>query len=308
MRDSTNHDGAEKPNSSEEPNTPSPHEDDLRSIMFGRPGRSQIDVGSGDFSSEAQPESQPVWTDAASEQITSGDPTWHGRDDEVVERPFEREYQHPPDYADAESEEDDRHPLALSRFGPPAGFGRRLIAYLIDNAVTIVILSLLFPLMLGRPYIDYEAIAAEIEAAGDEVAALPTATPVLGNVDQQAQGDDFVANSNETQSLGELFGGLFLAFAVTTIYNTILVGIWGTTVGKRILNVYVLDGDGNITGIPLAFARALATIVSTLIFYIGYLFILRSDHRALHDLLVGTYAITLRSSERPTQREQRMAD
>ena len=308
MRDSANHGDAEEPSDTGAHDIVPPHEDDLRSIMLGPPRRIQADVGAGEFSADAKSEAEPGWSDVAAERPVSEDPPWIGRETEVVDRPFEREYQQPPSYADVESDEEERHPRALSRFGPPAGFGRRLIAYLIDNAVTIIILSLLFPLLLGRPYIDYEAIAAEIEAAGDEVAALPTATPVLGNVDQQAQGDDFVASSNETQSLGELFGGLFLAFAVTTIYNTILVGIWGTTVGKRILNIYVLDGDGNITGIPLAFARALATIVSTLIFYIGYLFILRSDHRALHDLLVGTYAITLTTSERPNQREQPMAD
>ena len=276
--------------------------------MLERPRPTQIEVGSGDFSADAKSEPEPTWSDATSEQSEIDDPPWRQHDDRVVDRPFEREYEPQPPYTDVASNDDERHPAALSRFGPPAGFGRRLIAYLIDNAVTIVILSLLFPLLLGRPYIDYDAIVAEIEAAGDEIAALPTATPVLGSVDQPSKANGSISTSEQTVSWTEVFAGLFLAFAVTTVYNTILVGIWGTTVGKRILNVYVLDGNGYITGIPLAFARSVATIISTAIFYIGYLFILRSDHRALHDLLVGTYAVTLTSAERPQPREHRVAE
>ena len=285
-----------------------PHEDDLRSIMLGRPAREQPDVGSGQFSADAKSDSEPAWTDVASETPAVDDTPWRGRDDYGAETQRDREFQPPPFYADESSEFDERHPRALSRFGPPAGFGRRLIAYLVDNAVTIVILSLLFPFLLGRPYIDYEGIMSEIESAGDQVAALPTATPVLDSADPPPQSEGGNSSSGEPQSWADVFAGLFLAFAVTTVYNTILVGIWGTTVGKRLLNVYVLDANGNIPGIPLAFARALATIVSTAIFYVGYLFILRSDHRALHDLLVGTYAVTLTAEERPTPREQRGTD
>ena len=276
--------------------------------MLERPRPRQIEVGPGDFSADAKSESEPTWSEAASGQSEIDDPPWRQHDDRVVDPPFEREYERPPLYPDSAADDQERHPPALSRFGPPAGFGRRLVAYLIDNAVTIVILSLLFPLLLGRPYIDYDAIMAEIEAAGEEIAELPTATPVLGSVDQQSQANGSISTSEETVSWTEVFAGLFLAFAVTTVYNTILVGIWGTTVGKRILNVYVLDGNGDITGIPLAFARSLATIISTAIFYIGYLFILRSDHRALHDLLVGTYAVTLTSTERPQPREHQVAE
>ena len=180
------------------------------------------------------------------------------------------------------------------------------IAYLIDNAVTIVILSLLFPFILGRPYVDIDAITAEFEAASQQ--ALPTATPVLGTNGGPSQVAGSRAGDQEPQSVFDVFSGLLLAFTVTTIYNGMLVGAFGTTVGKRLMNVYILDQNGNIPGIPLAFGRALATIVSTAIFYIGYLFILRNDNRALHDLMVGTYAITLTSGEQPAHRQQQHAD
>ena len=276
--------------------------------MLERPARSRVDAGSGEFSAEAKSDDVPTWSDAVSDEPAIDENPWQETEGHQIEPQRAREYERPTFYGDESTEFDERHPSALSRFGPPAGFGRRLIAYLVDNAVTIVILSLLFPTLLGRPYIDYEGIMGEIEAASDQVAALPTATPVLGNADPQPQNSGTGSSSVETQSWADVFAGLLLAFTVTTVYNTILVGIWGTTVGKRLLNVYVLDGNGNIPGIPLAFARALATIVSTAIFYVGYLFILRSDHRGLHDLLVGTYAITLTAGERPTPRDERATE
>ncbi len=279
-----------------------PHPDDLRNVLLDRPQTQYEPVNTGDFSAEEKTEVEPVWSDTVSEPTSEEDQEWQGRRFEESEPQTDLEYQRPPFYAEFEAETDRGHPEAVANFGSPAGFGRRVIAYLIDNAVTIVILSLLFPFMLGRPYIDVEGITSEFEAASQQ--ALPTATPVLGSNGGPPQTNEPRADIAEPQSVFDVFAGLALAFAVTTIYNGILVGMFGTTIGKRLLNVYVLDGNGNIPGIPLAFGRALATIVSTAIFYIGYLFILRNDNRALHDLMVGTYAITLTSGEQPTHREQ----
>ena len=308
MRDSTSPDEANERDGSQDPSVTPPHEDDLRSIMFGRPIQPSEPIETGQYSVEAKSDAEPAWSDTASDTNATDDPPWQGLPSQVEEPTTDHEYQRPPFYTETEQADDDRHPRALSRFGPPAGFGRRLIAYLIDNLVTIVVLSLLFPLLLGRPYIDVDAITAEIDAASNELAALPTATPVLGSDTQISESDATSAAPSETQSISEIFAGLLLAFTVTTIYNTVLVGTWGTTIGKRALNVYVLDGNGNIPGIRLAFARSLATVVSTLIFYIGYLFILREDHRALHDHLVGTYAITLSTEEGPATRGEELVD
>ena len=282
-----------------------PHRDDLRTIMQDRETRIRSETPSGEFSSEVQPKTETAWPDAEPEPPRDVAP-WQGR---VPEPEPEREYDRPPFYSDVDAIEDDRHPPALARFGPPAGFGRRLAAYMIDNAISLVILSLLFPILIGRPYVDVDGILSEIDVAGSENTALPTATPVLGFDDEGTQSAAPSTTTGQQQSLNETLAGLLLAFGVTTIYNTILVGIWGTTVGKRALNVYVLDGDGNIMGIPMAFARALATIVSTLIFYVGYVFIaFRADHRALHDLLAGTYAVTLTTGEVPRMRPESNED
>ena len=303
MSDSKDDRSASNPNAADGSPTTTPHPDDLRNIMLGRPRPQYEAGGTGDFSAEAAPETDPVWSDAQSDVSTSDEPDWQTHSSDQAEPETQWEYQRPPYYAETEPEtETDRgHPDAVTRYGPPAGFGRRLIAYLIDNAITIVILSLLFPLILSRPYIDYEAITAELENASQQV-ALPTATPVLGSVEDAPQINAANSAESESQSVSDVFSGLALALFVTTVYNGILVGLLGTTVGKRALSVYVLDANGNVPGIPLAFGRALSTIVSTAIFYVGYLFILRHDNRALHDLMVGTYAITLTSDEKITPR------
>ena len=308
MRDSTSHGETGGTNDSEGSNIVPPHEDDLRSIMLTRPRRRVAETETGEYSAQGNQDAEPAWSDVATERPPVDDPPWQGRDIDSVEPRAEQTYEQPPFSTSSEAETDRSHPAAVARFGPPAGFGRRFIAYLIDNAVTIVILSLLFPTLLGRPYIDYEAIRTELEAVNEQVTALPTATPVLETQAQPTGNGGANTARADAPTWADTIAGLLLAFAVTTLYNTILVGLWGTTIGKRALNVYVLDANGNIMGIPLAFARALATIVSTAIFYIGYLFVFRNDNRALHDLLVGTYAITLTSEEKPMQRVDQQID
>jgi uncharacterized RDD family membrane protein YckC len=281
--------------------------------MLRRPRGHDSDIWTGEYSAPAKSDAEPTWSDVSGSDVNAepipGDvPSWHRHDGDLVDTSAEDAYEQPPFYTSSEAEMDRQHPFAVARFGPPAGFGRRFVSFLIDSAVTIVILSLLFPLLLGRPYIDYDAITAELEAASEQAAALPTATPVLGTEAQSTEVVRAEATAEDASTWGDTLVGLLLVFLVTTVYNGILVGIWGTTIGKRALNVYVLDANGNIPGIPLAFARALATIASTVIIYIGYLFVFRNDNRALHDLLVGTYAITLISEERPGLKREEQID
>ena len=299
MRDST--DGASAIDADDTGKVP-PHPDDLRNVVLGRPRTSIEPISSGDFSAEAKSADEPDWVDTTTSTPETAEQHWQDVPCDEPESRADQEYQRPPFYTEFDAVTDRGHPEAVARFGPPAGFGRRVIAYLIDNAVTIVILSLIFPFILGRPYIDFDAITSDLESASQE--ALPTSTPVLGSDDGLRQTDGTPPETRESQSIAEVFSGLLLAFAVTTVYNGMLVGLLGTTIGKRLMNVYILNENGDIPGIPLAFGRALATIVSTAIFYIGYLFILRDDNRALHDLMVGTYAVTLTTEEQPTHRVQ----
>ena len=83
-----------------------------------------------------------------------------------------------------------------------------------------------------------------------------------------------------------------LAFILSVLYYTIGVSVWATTLGKRALGLYVLRPDGQKAGPGRALARFFASILSGLIFGVGYLMIgLRSDKRGLHDLICDTHVV-----------------
>lgn len=83
-----------------------------------------------------------------------------------------------------------------------------------------------------------------------------------------------------------------LIFVLYALYFTLGVAIWSTTIGKRLLGMYVLRPDGARVGFGRALARYFAGILSFLILFIGYLMVgLRSDKRGLHDLICDTVVV-----------------
>ena len=132
---------------------------------------------------------------------------------------------------------------------PPAGFGIRLAAFLIDNVILTGAFAVLLPILFD------ESIAAETRSDG----------------------------------------ALFFSSVVSLSYFTLLVGIWGATLGKRVLGLRIVRVDGSPAGIPRALARELATILSVLILLGGYLMVaFRSDKRALHDIIAGTVVVRVK--------------
>ena len=75
-------------------------------------------------------------------------------------------------------------------------------------------------------------------------------------------------------------------------YATLLVGAFGTTVGKRPFNLYILRPDGTRVGYGRALGREAARFLSSLLLGAGFLWVLfRADKRALHDLIADTVVI-----------------
>ena len=65
--------------------------------------------------------------------------------------------------------------------------------------------------------------------------------------------------------------------------------IWGQTLGKMALQIRVVSMDGGRLSFGQAVGRYFATFLSALILGIGFVMAgVRSDKRALHDLLAGT--------------------
>lgn len=86
-----------------------------------------------------------------------------------------------------------------------------------------------------------------------------------------------------------------VAMIVSAVYAVWMHGRWGQTLGKMATGVKVVKANGEPIGYGRALARWLALSLDLLTFGIGYLMAgLRSDKRALHDLVAGTRVIKVR--------------
>ncbi len=83
--------------------------------------------------------------------------------------------------------------------------------------------------------------------------------------------------------------------AMTILYNTVLVGAWGTTLGKKACGLKVIKADGSKPSYGRACGRAFAEIVSGLVCYIGYIIAgFDEQKRALHDHMCDTRVVKAR--------------
>jgi uncharacterized RDD family membrane protein YckC len=72
-------------------------------------------------------------------------------------------------------------------------------------------------------------------------------------------------------------------------YSIVFHWIWGQTLGKMALQIRVVSMDGGPLSFGQAVGRYFGTFLSGLILGIGFIMAgVRSDKRALHDLLAGT--------------------
>ena len=100
---------------------------------------------------------------------------------------------------------------------------------------------------------------------------------------------------------GTTSGGMALKGAVN-LFGTLIgaaygIGfhwLWGQTIGKMALQIKVVSMDGGPLSFGQAAGRYFATFLSALILCIGFIMAgIRSDKRALHDLLAGTRVVRL---------------
>ena len=147
----------------------------------------------------------------------------------------------------------------------PVGFWMRLCAYIVDR----IIMTAVF-------YVVWEVLAKAMnwtepdltKLKPDELMAiLPSLIPFI---------------------LWRMGVGMGLHF----IYDVTLNAKFGATLGKMIISARIVRRDGSPLGFKYALLRWLASRLSDMTCYIGYLFIaFREDKRALHDLIVGTQVI-----------------
>lgn len=150
----------------------------------------------------------------------------------------------------------------------PAGFLRRLTATIIDMAVFCALCAVL-------------------------------AYPVSRNIDWQIARNDleaFVNSVTDPGLIAHAAGILGLWIALWWCYFAVGWGLIGATIGKWACGLRVADYQGRVPiGLSRAFLRLAAYSVSSVTLATGHLLILlRHDHRALHDLLAGTWVVLRR--------------
>ena len=81
-----------------------------------------------------------------------------------------------------------------------------------------------------------------------------------------------------------------------TLYEIILVGKYGATLGKMALKIQVVNADGSKLSYAKSTGRCLASYLSALICCVGYILVAFDDQkRGLHDHLCGTRVVRVQT-------------
>lgn len=151
----------------------------------------------------------------------------------------------------------------------PAGFGTRLVAYLIDMLlVDLVILLCMFPVMLEK--------WAEADSIWNQEVLFDHSVYAI------------------------------VVYAIRAVYLVITTYTMGATLGKKLLRIQVETADGSkLTFVNVLFRETVGRFLSGIL-YIGYLIALGGrEHLALHDMLCDTRVCyrDLAEAVRPQVRE-----
>jgi uncharacterized RDD family membrane protein YckC/ribosomal protein L40E len=147
-----------------------------------------------------------------------------------------------------------------------AGFGSRFAAFLI-NGITVSIIGFFFTIII-------------IGAAFDP--------QVLDDMNTTMK-----ATGKVTPEAFTITGIFFLTFfAVSVLYSTLCIGLWGKTVGKMALKLKVVKPDGSKVSILRALVRSLAYLLNYCTFFLSFLVIaFTREKRGLHDYIADTIVI-----------------
>ena len=159
----------------------------------------------------------------------------------------------------------------------PAGFWRRLAARLIDLFLILVMVG------LAASYFDQQ-----VQPRPD----IPDFS-----ADEFSLSDAFWLNEPVgLWGLGKV--PITVIALVESIYQAIAICVWSTTVGKRILGIYVQRLDGARVGVLRSVVRPFAfwlMFIIPLVALIGAVILaFRPDKRGLHDLLCEVEAVVKR--------------
>lgn len=146
-----------------------------------------------------------------------------------------------------------------------AGFWRRFVAYMIDGFIISIVFIILM-LVAGIAYF-------------------------AGAVSGGSQA--WMAQLSDPERLAALTGWVWLFSILINIgYFTYFHGSTGRTPGKMLLGLQVVSVDGNPISFGIAFLRSVGSLVSSLVFCLGYIWIgFDKKKQGWHDKIAGTVVI-----------------
>jgi uncharacterized RDD family membrane protein YckC len=94
-------------------------------------------------------------------------------------------------------------------------------------------------------------------------------------------------------SMGASAGAMVIIAVISVAYFAAFEGTSGQTIGKRAMGIRVVDADtGDPIGVSRAIGRWFARIVSTVVVYLGYLWMLWDGNKQTwHDKMVSTVVV-----------------
>ena len=104
----------------------------------------------------------------------------------------------------------------------------------------------------------------------------------------------YVPNLDKNHIFSYLLVGFYILICLilyVIVFARLESSKWQGTPGKIFVGLKVIDTDGKRISYDKACMRGIFRIVSMLILFIGYIFILLKDHRTLHDIWSKTYVV-----------------
>ena len=105
-----------------------------------------------------------------------------------------------------------------------------------------------------------------------------------------------VLSGTPPDGTGAMLIGIAATFVVYNLYEIVLPGLFGWTLGKRLFGLVIVREDGSPIGIRTAAHRNLIpmlVIMGCFVLYpLVYLLALAGDHRGPHDVMAGTRVVS----------------
>jgi len=149
-----------------------------------------------------------------------------------------------------------------------AGFWPRFGAYLIDGIVAGIILKIsMWLAMLPMTYY----LSQGFMSGNPQLGAIPPSLPMA------------------------LFLGVSLSVTLQALYYILMWGRRGATLGKMAMKIKIVSTDGSDISYGAAFLRYIGTIISSIPFSLGFLWMLWDDNsQTWHDKIASTYVVRTR--------------